>query len=202
MLALASCGGDGSANTSKVASLGESTTTTAADGSKDDSKSSDDMQQAALDFAKCMREHGIDFPDPQFNGDGGMVFSAGGEAGSAPDKDKMDAAQKACQPIMDKAQANMPPPDPKELEEQKEQILAFAKCMREHGIDFPDPTFDGKGGVQIQIEGEGMDPNSPAMKKANEECSKQTGMPLPEVHTGPGGGPSGGSSSSSSKGDS
>ncbi len=204
LLALAACGGDGSASTDKVASLGQSTTTSTAkdgtDGKGKDDK--DDMQQAALDFAKCMREHGIDFPDPQFNGDGGMVFSAGGGVGSTPDKDKMDAAQKACQPIMDRAQANMPPPDPKEMEEQKEQILAFAKCMREHGIDFPDPTFDGKGGVQIQIEGEGMDPDSPAMKKANEECSKETGMPLPQVHTGPGGGPSDGPSTNSPKGDS
>jgi hypothetical protein len=204
LLALAACGGDGSASPDRVASLGESTTTaatsdTGAEGANGKKGDKDDMQQAALDFAKCMREHGIDFPDPQFTGDGGMVFSAGAEPGSGPDRDEMEAAQKACQPIMDRAQANLPPPDPKELEEQKEQILAFAKCMREHGIDFPDPTFDGKGGVQIQIDGEGsgMDPNSPAMKKANEECSKATGMPLPQVQTGPGAGPSDGPSTKS-----
>jgi hypothetical protein len=198
LLALGACGADGNASPDKVASLGETSTTTA-DTDGNDGKEGDkaDMQQAALDFARCMREHGIDFPDPQFTGDGGMVFSAGGGPGGGPDKDKMDAAQKACQPIMDKAQANMPAPDPKEMEEQKEQILAFAECMREHGIDFPDPTFDGKGGVQVQIEGEGMDPNSPAMRKANEECSKETGMPLPQAQTGPGAGSNGGPSTRS-----
>ena len=31
----------------------------------------------------------------------------------------------------------------------RDEMLAFAKCMREHGIDMPDPTFDGDGRVAI-----------------------------------------------------
>jgi hypothetical protein len=40
--------------------------------------------------------------------------------------------------------------------------------MRDHGIDFPDPQFEG-GGVRIQMD-EGMDPESQAFKDAQEAC--------------------------------
>ena len=51
-----------------------------------------------LDFARCMREHGIDMPDP---GEGGMIFNVGGpgEDGSF-DKDTFEAAQEACQDLL------------------------------------------------------------------------------------------------------
>ena len=29
----------------------------------------------------------------------------------------------------------------------REQMLEFAECMREHGIDMPDPVFGDDGGV-------------------------------------------------------
>ncbi len=41
--------------------------------------------------------------------------------------------------------------------EMADQLLDFSKCMRDHGIDFPDPQFEG-GGVRIQMD-EGMDPD-------------------------------------------
>ena len=34
--------------------------------------------QGALNFAKCMREHGIDFPDPQRVGQGGIKMTMKG----------------------------------------------------------------------------------------------------------------------------
>ena len=90
-----------------VASLGSKTTTeeAATGDSSDDGEV--DRQQAMLDFAKCMREHGIDIPDPQF-GDGGRVTiglggGPGGEDGPStdgpafdPDDAKFQEAQEAC----------------------------------------------------------------------------------------------------------
>ena len=35
-----------------------------------------------LKFAQCMRDHGVDFPDPQFSGGGVMIQVGGGEAGA------------------------------------------------------------------------------------------------------------------------
>ena len=34
-----------------------------------------DLQDGALKFAQCMREHGVDMPDPQFSEDGAMTVS-------------------------------------------------------------------------------------------------------------------------------
>ena len=68
----------------------------------------------------------------------------------------MDAANKACQPIMEKAAGSFDPPSPEEQEKAKEQALAFAKCMREHGIDMPDPQFTDNGGINLALERGGL----------------------------------------------
>ena len=54
------------------------------------------MQEQMLEFAKCMREHGVDFPDPVFSGDGASI-QVSGEAAIGPDGDGMTEAQEACQ---------------------------------------------------------------------------------------------------------
>jgi len=171
---LAACGGGGS-NDPRVASLGGAsgaTSTTVA-------QTEADTQQAMLDFAQCMREHGIDMPDPTFDASGNGKVSIGfaGPAGEM-DQSKMDAAQTACQSFLDKVRANMPPPDPAKQEEMKQQALAFAQCMRDHGIDMPDPVVntDSKGGVTVQQGGAGIDPSSPGFQEASETCQKQVGM--------------------------
>jgi hypothetical protein len=46
--------------------------------------------------------------------------------------------------------------------------LAFANCMRSHGVpSFPDP---GGGGGGIQLDGTGVNPQSPAFKSARKAC--------------------------------
>jgi hypothetical protein len=111
-----------------------------------------------------MRQHGVDMPDPTFtdNGNGGGGFAirqAGpGAVGARPADATLQAAQTACQPIMDKAQQDMPRPSPQEQAKMRDQALKFAKCMREHGVDMPDPTFDSNGGARIRVNAGG--PNS------------------------------------------
>ncbi|HKA03819.1 MAG TPA: hypothetical protein VKD67_05800, partial [Acidimicrobiales bacterium] len=174
---LGACGG-GSSPSAQVASLaggqnGTSTTTTSAPPSEADT------QQAMLDFAKCMREHGIDMPDPTFDENGGASFSAGSN-GSPADQAKLDDAQKACQSYLDKVKSNAPPMDPAKVEEEKQKQLAFAQCMRDHGIDFPDPQVSSNGGgIEVQQPGSGVDPNSPGFKEASDTCSAQVGLPKP-----------------------
>src|SRR5262245_7082251 len=91
MSALAACGGGGDAG--GVASLdgssgsdGEGTTTTAGE----------DPEDAALAFVRCMREHGVDMPDPSAGGGIRLTLHPGSKA-------KADAAQKACQPLLQAA---------------------------------------------------------------------------------------------------
>lgn len=68
--------------------------------------------------------------------------------------------------------------------------LAFAQCMRAHGVtNFPDPSAGaGGGGVKIQI-GSGIDPLSPAFRSAQTACRKLL----------PGGGPPGGHASAQAR---
>jgi len=53
-----------------------------------------------LDYARCMREHGVDMPDPTFDGAGtGPRIVTGGSDDSAPpiDVDKFNEAASACE---------------------------------------------------------------------------------------------------------
>jgi hypothetical protein len=187
-LLVAGCGGGASAANPKVASVGEVTTTTAP-AAESTSGDEGDVQDAMLAFAQCMRDHGVDMPDPQVNAEGRGVFTA---AGAPADAAKMDEAQKACQAYLDKVKSEMPPPDPAEQEARKQQMLDFAQCMRDHGIAMPDPeiTTDG-GGIQVKMGGPGIDDSSPAFKEANEACAAQVGMEGFGVATAPGSGGSG-----------
>ena len=71
----------------------------------------------------------------------------------------MQAADEACRDLL--PAGGMGDPNATMDPELADQLLEFAQCMRDHGIDFPDPQFDG-GGVTVQIggpDGEGIDPD-------------------------------------------
>ncbi len=129
-------------------------------------------KKALLQFAQCMRDHGIDMPDPNFSG--GRVTMQSSAKNMSPEKQK--AAQQACQ----KYQAKIKPPAASAAEkaEFKKKALANAQCMRDHGIsNFPDPQFDANGGAQISIgKGSGIDPNSAKFQAAQKACEKVGGI--------------------------
>ncbi len=52
------------------------------------------------------------------------------------------------------------------------QFVAFADCMRSHGLpDYPDPQISSSGGqVQVKISPGSLNPNSPAFKSADKAC--------------------------------
>ena len=61
--------------------------------------SDEELQEAMLAFAKCMREHGVDMPDPQAGSNGEFRVTVNGGPGSL-DMEEMQAAQEACQDLM------------------------------------------------------------------------------------------------------
>jgi hypothetical protein len=153
-LAATACGGGGDNN--GVASLNPTTgqTTTGDQGSGRNGKQ--DAKDAALDFAKCMREHGVDIPDP-VNGRLELRSKRG-------DQRKLEEAQKACRHILEDA---MPPLSEEQQAEMREAALDFAKCMREHGVDMPDPTFQDGGELMRMPKGtKGDDPKVQEAQKA------------------------------------
>ena len=210
-LALAACGKGDDGTGAQIASLGN-TGTTATDGASTDgttdgtsadgeTSTTTDPEDAFLAFARCMREHGVDMPDPTVDDNGRGVIQVGGPGADGEaqpiDKDVMDAAQQACQPLIDAVVQNRQgTPDPEQIQQMQDQALAFSQCMRDHGIDFPDPVFGDNGTVSISL-GEpgqgGIDPQSQAFQDAQTECGRTVGGPI-------GGGPGGGSTQSAGGG--
>jgi hypothetical protein len=154
-LGASACAGGGGSG-SRVASLngsssggrGGATTTTAPD-----------PQDAALAFARCMRQHGIDMPDPQPDSSGRTRLQARG-----PDKRKLQAAEGACGSLL---KGGNGPGQPLSAAQQ-DALLNFARCMRQHGIDIPDPT-PGQAGVTIRKQTKDQ-LDSPKFKRAEAAC--------------------------------
>ncbi|MEV8003361.1 hypothetical protein AB0P10_11880 [Streptomyces parvus] len=90
-------------------------------------------EDQALEHRKCLREQGLDIPEPKPGQDGmGLTIDGGSMS-----KEKMEKAFKACE---DKAVGG----GPKELSQaEKDKMVAYARCMRQNGFDMPDPKFDG-----------------------------------------------------------
>ena len=147
-------------------------------------------------FTKCMKEHGVDVfvSSAAMGDDGGNGGTPGGGpvtnqhtvngdpqagGGKALDPAAMQEADKACRDLLPSGMVG--DPDATMDPAVADQLLAFSKCMREHGIDFPDPKFDG-GGVSIAIGENGaapIDPTSDTFTAAQEACGSEL----------PGGGP-------------
>ena len=160
-LAVAACSGGGKSN--GVASLGGSNKPTATTTAKPRSKQ--DAMQAALAFARCMRQHGINLPDPQFNGNGISQEFTARRGGNGPDSPKFKAAQQACNKYLPNG-GQPTKPNPQE----QQQMLAFARCMRQHGIDVPDPG--ASGGIEVKGRPGTVNPDSPKFKAAEQACQQ------------------------------
>ena len=163
-----------------------------------------DPEEAMLAFTKCMKEHGVDVQVATVadGSTGGGVHVSGGDSSAGTevqpatgsvDPKAAQAADEACRHLL--PAGGMGDPNATMDPTQADQLLKFAQCMRDHGVDYPDPQFSGNS-VSIQVGGGengagNIDPNSEVFKTAQETCAKDL----------PGGGPfviSGSSSSSGS----
>jgi hypothetical protein len=165
-LALAMTGCAGESGGEDVATAGGTPTATATAGAED--VQTGDMAEQMRKFAACMRENGIDMPDPEVDGEGRVVMRGpGGGGGPEPDREKVEAAQQACKKYL----PNGGEP-PKLSAEDMEKARQHSKCMRENGVpNFPDPQPDG--GMQIQVgPGTGIDPQSQEFKDAQKKCEQ------------------------------
>ncbi|MDD9376998.1 hypothetical protein M8Z33_10020 [Streptomyces sp. ZAF1911] len=85
----------------------------------------------ALKLRKCLRDNGVDAPDPKPGEDPrGMTVGAG-------------ADQEALKKAMEKCGMSAPGGGGEMPQAEKDKALAQAKCMRDHGFDMPDPEFNG-----------------------------------------------------------
>lgn len=172
LLALAACGepAAGPQVASADGAATPSATSTSGSGKDDPNK-----------FAACMRQHGVEV---QVEDGGGIGIS-----GKAGDEGKLEAAHKACQQFMPQQDAANAKPMTKE---DQAKFLAYAKCMREHGVDMPDPEFEG-GGVKMRIGGPGMaEVDQGTMDAAQKACQSALPQQMRPGAGGKGAGPGAG----------
>ena len=95
------------------------------------------FEEGVLDFAQCMREEGINFPDPTFDIDGNPQF----DNVDVENEDEFDEAFTNCEDILRNALPEQFDLDPEVEAALVDASLEFSQCMREEGIsNFPDPT--------------------------------------------------------------
>jgi hypothetical protein len=154
-----------------------------ADAASSPEQAREQFQEARLDFSRCMRENGVDMPDPQPGAGGGMVMRGGPGGDFDPGSSEFRAAEEECRKHLEGVEP--PEMDPARQEEFQEAALAFARCMRGEGIDMPDPQVDG-GRMRMRIgPGSGFDRDDPALQAAHEKCQGE--LPRPGAASGPGG---------------
>jgi hypothetical protein len=141
-----------------------------------------DSQDAILGFSACMREHGIDLPDPRFGF--GSFFARGAMDGiDLLDPTFLDAFA-ACQDFL---MAAVPAVDPEQQAERLERGVAFAACMRAAGIDWPDPDpVSGMSFSSMRAEDGSLlfDPFDPDFQAASRACAAETGASVPGMPSG------------------
>ncbi|MDX2342755.1 MAG: hypothetical protein QNL12_02960 [Acidimicrobiia bacterium] len=165
-LVAAACGGDDSGDGNAVASIKDvATTTTAAPGEADELGND---EAAVLEFAACMRDGGIDFPDPVVDSDGNVGFDLLALRDLAEvDQAEIEAAFEPCAPFL--AGVNFGFDRVFETEFQDE-LVAFSACMRDNGFDLPDPDFSAlTGDGQLYPE---FDLDDPDFEVALEACEE------------------------------
>jgi hypothetical protein len=137
-----------------------------------------DSEQELLDWVECMRDEGVDIPDPTRDADGNLVISgngiqigggSGGSDGPTTNDDEgdggeptftpeeMEAAEEVCGPPPGLGAGDISDEDQQAMEA---AALEFAQCMRDEGIaDFPDPDFSdmGPGGAPQRQSSDGDD---------------------------------------------
>jgi hypothetical protein len=119
-----------------------------------------DSQERALKFAQCMRENGIDMPDPDAGGKMAMTFDA--------PQEKAQAAQEACRQYAPSGRQQI-----RDDPEMAEKLRKLAQCMRDNGVEsYPDP----EGSMMRITQEAGEDPD---FKAAQEKCQKESAAASP-----------------------
>lgn len=116
-------------------------------------------EEAGLEFTECMRDHGVEMPDPRGDDESIQVD---------PSDPAARQALALCDEKLDRVAQEI---TPEQDEEFREGWLAFAQCMREEGIEMGDPRFLGPEKMLLDIDG--IDTESPAFEVATEACEDE-----------------------------
>ncbi|OKJ65728.1 hypothetical protein [Streptomyces sp. CB02460] len=174
---LAGCGGSG--GEAEVPTAGGGKVSSPASEGRGAQRGGDDVAayvQAQRAYVKCLREHGVDAPDPDARGT--IDFGEGDQRRALKQDPKFRAAQEKCAEYVSAVpesieKGNQPKLSAAQIKVKRE----YAACMQKNGAaDFPDPGPDGLG------QGE-WDQSAAGAKRAARICGPIIGVP---ENAGPG----------------
>ena len=125
------------------------------------------FEEGVLNFAQCMREEGINFPDPTFDIDGNPQF----DNLEIENEEEFENAFENCEDILRNALPEQFDLDPEVEAALVDASLEFSQCMRDEGIDFPDPK-PGEFGF-FAFRDADIDFSSEAVQEAFEICQPE-----------------------------
>lgn len=120
-------------------------------------------EQALISFSACMRDQGVDFPDPIVDADGYPRFEF--DDPESVDRDALMEAGEECRDLLEGVVLGL---DNFDITEFNDTFLEYAGCMRDHGFeDIPD-RID----LAAIMQGEELpiDPTDPDFIAADEQC--------------------------------
>ena len=131
--------------------------------------------RSLVKFSACMRSHGVSgFPDPSTS-QGPNSFGIDGydfnlPANLSTQSPAYKSADKTCSQPLIGAGSGSGHGIPAQA---RQAAIAHAQCMRTHGVpSYPDPTFSGDGMSQGSG-GSGVNPRSPAFRRAEKTCTRR-----------------------------
>jgi hypothetical protein len=131
-----------------------------------------DMANKAFEFSACMRNHGVsNFPDPKVSssgpGDTAIAMVVPRTFASSP---SFRSANQACRSILPGAGNINPQQVAQQVQRHKQDLLAFARCLRSHGLtNFPDPNSQGRLTLAM-LQQAGVDLHAPDVLPAARAC--------------------------------
>ena len=112
-------------------------------------------EEITTNFTICMRDHGFNIPDPELNADGSINWAPLKESIDQDPKyaAKSKEAYEDCLPLLEGATFSKKESPEDEIELQ-DNLLMYAKCLRDNGIDVPDPDFsdEARKGMKPLVE--------------------------------------------------
>ena len=120
-------------------------------------------EEITTEFTSCMRDHGFSVADPELNADGSINIEKirteiMSNIVNNTNTERRQGAVRDCVPILQNATFAQPREE-EDIIVLQDRLLEMAQCLRDDGLDVPDPDFSGGiragmmsmlGGVNIQ----------------------------------------------------
>lgn len=133
------------------------------------------------DTRSCLKEKGIELPEPDQGGPPGGSFEGGPPEGGPPAGGppqgvgkggaKMKKAFEECGAELPQGKPEGGPPNSGAF---RKSIKEYVACMGENGYELPEPDLSGEGPVFKESE---VDREDPKFEAANEKCQSLLGVP-------------------------